>query len=81
MLLRDNIYQSDRVRSPFLLGLIHPKIYIPYGLDADTLKYVLAHEQYHIPVSYTHLNRWDDIYRPGGPPWKTNDCAKAITAL
>lgn len=48
VLLRDNIYQSDRVRSPFLLGLIHPKIYIPYGLDADTLKYVLAHEQYHI---------------------------------
>ncbi|MGM9608426.1 MAG: M56 family metallopeptidase [Oscillospiraceae bacterium] len=48
VLLRDNIYQSDCIRSPFLLGLIHPKIYIPFGLDGDTLNYVLEHERYHI---------------------------------
>ena len=48
VLLRGNIYQSDCIRSPFLLGFIRPKIYIPFGLDADTMKYVLAHERYHI---------------------------------
>ena len=48
VLLRENIYQSEYIRSPFLLGLIRPKIYIPYGLDENTLRYVLAHERYHI---------------------------------
>ena len=48
ILLSGNIYQSDCIRSPFILGLIRPKIYIPFGLDPDTLKYVLEHERYHI---------------------------------
>ncbi|MGN1004526.1 MAG: M56 family metallopeptidase [Oscillospiraceae bacterium] len=48
VLLRDNIYQSDRIRSPFLLGFAHPKIYIPFGLKGDALNYVLEHERYHI---------------------------------
>ena len=48
VLLRENIYQSDRIRSPFILGLVHPKIYIPFGLDEDTMRYVLEHERYHI---------------------------------
>ena len=34
VLLAGNVYQSDRVRSPFILGLVRPKIYIPFGLDA-----------------------------------------------
>lgn len=44
----ENVYESDRVRSPFLLGLRRPKIYIPFGLDGDTRRYVLEHERYHI---------------------------------
>lgn len=48
VLLRDNIYQSDHIRSPFLLGFVHPRIYIPFGLKEDTLTYVLEHERYHI---------------------------------
>lgn len=48
MKLEDNVYQSDKVSSPFILGVVKPKIYIPFGLDEDTLRYVLTHEKYHI---------------------------------
>ena len=48
ILLRDNIYQSDKVRSPFILGFVWPKIYIPFGLDEKTSRYVLSHEGYHL---------------------------------
>ncbi len=44
----DNVYESDRISVPFLLGLVRPRIYIPLGLDEETLGYVLAHERYHI---------------------------------
>lgn len=46
--LEENVYQSETVCSPFLLGLVRPRIYIPYGLDQQTLDYVLAHERYHL---------------------------------
>ena len=50
----DNIWQSDRVRSPFILGFIRPKIYIPFGLQEDALQYVLAHERCHLK----HRDHW-----------------------
>lgn len=43
-----NIYESDKVSSPFILGLISPKIYIPFGLDEKTYSYVIQHEKCHI---------------------------------
>lgn len=46
--LEENVYQSETVCSPFLLGLVRPRIYIPYGLDGQTLDYVLTHERYHL---------------------------------
>ena len=46
--MRDNIWQCETVRSPFLVGLVKPKIYLPYGLDGQTQEYILAHEQYHL---------------------------------
>lgn len=46
--LKDNVFQSEYVESPFILGLVNPKIYIPYHLDSQTLHYVLLHENYHI---------------------------------
>lgn len=46
--LRDNIRLSDRIASPFVLGLIRPRIYLPFGLDEETTALVLAHEQGHI---------------------------------
>lgn len=50
----NNIYQSEHVRSPFILGLVHPRIYIPYHLDSDTQRYVLTHEHFHL----RHLDHW-----------------------
>nr|MCR5681595.1 hypothetical protein [Clostridiales bacterium] len=46
--LEDGVYESDRIRSPFLLGVVRPKIYLPLGVSGDMLRYVLAHERYHI---------------------------------
>lgn len=48
VLLRDNIFQSEYVTSPFIFGVINPKIYIPFSLNGQNTKYVLAHEQAHI---------------------------------
>lgn len=46
--LRDNIYQSENVASPFVLGIINPTIYLPYGMNEQDLRHVVAHEQAHI---------------------------------
>lgn len=48
VLLEDSIYQSERIGSPFVFGIFRPRIYIPYGMDEQTMYYVLAHERYHI---------------------------------
>ncbi|MBQ2368582.1 MAG: hypothetical protein II301_00490, partial [Peptococcaceae bacterium] len=41
-------YRCANISSPFVLGLLKPKIYIPYGLDDEAKEYVLLHEQSHI---------------------------------
>ncbi len=46
--LDEGVYQSENVRSPFVFGLIRPRIYIPYSLEGEALSCVLAHERYHI---------------------------------
>lgn len=46
--LRDNIWQCDRIKTPFLLGFIRPRIYIPFHMPEKELFYVLAHENAHI---------------------------------
>ena len=48
VLLEKNIFQSDKVQSPFIMGFVEPKIYIPFGLDENALRYVLTHEGYHL---------------------------------
>lgn len=48
VLLEDNVFQSELVRSPFILGLLRPRIYIPYALDDAALRCVLAHERCHL---------------------------------
>lgn len=47
-LVRDNIYETDNIRTPFILGLWRPRIYVPMGLPEEQLAYVLAHESYHL---------------------------------
>ena len=51
-----NIYEADNIGSPFVLGVIKPKIYIPLSLAADERGYIILHEQ-------THIRRHDHIVK------------------
>lgn len=46
--LKDNIYIADDIGSPFVIGFIRPKIYLPNGLDEKEQGYIIMHEQFHI---------------------------------
>ncbi len=59
VLMRDNIYQCETVESPFVLGVIKPKIYLPFDISGQDLDYVIAHEQ-------SHISRKDHIWKPFG---------------
>ncbi len=54
VLERDNIYLSDKIDSPFSLGFIKPKIYLPFGLSKQEKECIIAHES-------CHLKRFDHI--------------------
>lgn len=56
-LLRENIFQSENVSSPFVLGLIKPKIYLPYNLSEEDMGHVIAHEK-------AHIKRKDHLIKP-----------------
>ncbi len=55
--LRDNLYVWEGAETPFVFGLLRPRIYLPAGLDIDAQPYILAHEQHHIA-------RFDHVLRP-----------------
>ncbi|MBO5701178.1 MAG: hypothetical protein J6S71_01940 [Clostridia bacterium] len=55
----DGVYFCDDVDSPFILGVIFPRIYIPSGMSGDALGHVLAHER-------AHLRRGDHVWKPIG---------------
>ena len=59
VLLRDNIYQSEAVVSPFVLGIIKPKIYLPFNMNGQDMEHVIAHEQ-------AHIRRKDYLWKPLG---------------
>lgn len=59
VLLRDRIYQSEHTASPFVLGIVRPRIYIPFGLDGGSLTHVIAHEN-------AHIRRFDHLWKPLG---------------
>ena len=54
VLLRDKIWQSEKIDSPFVLGLLRPRIYVPYNLDESIMRNVVIHEQAHI----SHHDHW-----------------------
>lgn len=56
---KDNIFQSEHVSSPFVLGLIKPRIYLPFKLDGQNLEHVVAHEK-------AHIHRKDHWWKPLG---------------
>ena len=58
-ILRENIFQCETVRSPFVLGILKPRIYLPYGMDGNDLHHVVAHEQ-------AHIRRKDHWWKPLG---------------
>lgn len=59
VLYKDNIYQSENVVSPFVLGLIKPRVYLPLGISERDMAHVVAHEQ-------SHIKRKDHIWKPLG---------------
>ncbi len=58
-LLAKNIKQSECVDSPFVLGLLRPVIYLPYGIDDADRENVIAHEM-------AHIQRKDHWWKPIG---------------
>jgi len=46
--LRDNIFLADDIKSPFVIGLFRPKIYLPCNLEEKEREYIILHEQHHI---------------------------------
>lgn len=59
VLLCENIFQSENVASPFVLGIIKPKIYLPFSLGEQDEKLIVAHEQ-------AHIRRKDHWWKPLG---------------
>lgn len=57
--LRANLWQCDHIRSPFILGVIRPRIYLPSDLSGTALDSVVSHEQ-------AHLHRRDHWWKPLG---------------
>lgn len=57
--LRENIYVCDEVPSPFILGIVHPRIYLPSVLDEAQRGSVLSHER-------AHFARRDHWWKPLG---------------
>ena len=56
---KDNIFQSENVKSPFVLGIIKPRIYLPFNMNGQDLEHVVAHEQ-------AHIHRKDHWWKPLG---------------
>lgn len=56
---KDNIFQSENVKSPFVLGIIKPRIYLPFNMNGQDLEHVVAHEQ-------AHIHRRDHWWKPFG---------------
>ena len=59
ILYHDNIYQSENITSPFVLGIIKPRIYLPFQTETGNLEYVITHEQ-------AHIRRKDYWWKPLG---------------
>ena len=59
VILRENIFCSEYVSSPFVLGILKPGIYLPYAMDMEDMEHVIAHEQ-------AHIRRKDHWWKPLG---------------
>ena len=57
--VESNIYQCETVSSPFVLGLIRPKIYLPFSIREKSIAHVITHER-------AHIRRKDHLWKPIG---------------
>lgn len=57
--VKGNLFETDIVQSPFVLGIIAPKIYLPLSLAANERNYIILHER-------THIRRHDHIIKFAG---------------
>lgn len=57
--LEGNVYQSEFVEKPFVLGVFRPRIYLPFHMESGRGEYVLAHER-------CHIQRRDHWWKPLG---------------
>ncbi|MED5019483.1 M56 family metallopeptidase [Paenibacillus chibensis] len=55
--LFDNVYEKSAMTTPFVFGFLHPKIYLPIGLNDKEKAYIIKHEQ-------VHIQRLDHIIKP-----------------
>lgn len=56
-LVEDNIYETDLIKTAFVMGVIKPKIIIPINLSRNEFDYIIKHEE-------THIKRFDYIIKP-----------------
>lgn len=59
MHVQENIFLCDNISTPFILGIIRPKIYLPSSLYRDDVLYVIDHEK-------AHIKRLDHLWKPLG---------------
>ena len=52
--LKDDVWACDNAASPFIFGILHPRIYVPAEMEPERLDDVIAHEQAHID----HKDHW-----------------------
>jgi len=57
VLLEGNIYESDGIKSPFVMGFLQPRIYLPFGVEDEHRRYIIEHER-------VHIERLDHITKP-----------------
>ncbi len=57
--LKEKIYLCDKINTPFIFGVVRPKIYLPSFMSEEDMTYVLAHER-------AHLKRRDYLWKPLG---------------
>ena len=53
---KENLYLCDRIDTPFVLGLVHPRIILPSAMEEEQSVYVIAHEK-------AHLERYDYVWK------------------
>lgn len=55
--IQDNVYRCTDWSTPFVLGVIAPRIYVPETVSEQDFPQVLAHER-------CHIRRWDHVWKP-----------------